>query len=363
MVKESDTEKHKGWGGAMGKRATLKDVAAEAGVTTTTVSYVINNTPGQSIRQETRDRVLAAVTKLKYMPNAHARVLRSQDIPCVGVVIHKNLAVPRFSQLVFGIQEHLERKGYNVLLLGSSKTSLGFSDYVSAYLAGRVGGIIFIGTEGHRPDEDSLKILKEEQAPLVLFNCNTRGEAFSSVDFDYEGGAGLITSRVIARGCPRILYYKPQVVTDQERLRESGVRKAVEECGDVELLIRNAPITSENIEIWDTRYSVGDTDDGIRLTEALISSAREALTLLDEGDAVIASWATWTHYFRKASPSRSIVYAELANNGESWIASHLYTRMPNYEAGVTCAREVISLMHGSDCRAQLIELTNVVEVG
>ena len=346
----------------MGRRATLKDVAAEAGVTTATVSYVINNTPGQSIRPETRERVLAAVEKLKYMPNAHARTLRSHDIPCVGVVIRKNLSVPRFSQMVYGIQEHLEENGYNALLLGNAAPSLGYTDYVSAYLAGRVGGIIFIGTEDHRPDSESLRVLEDEHAPLVLFNCNAPLGAYSTVDFDYEGGARLITERVLERGCPRVLYYKPQVDTAQERFRESGVRKAVDGWPEVELLVSHAPITSENIEVWDTRYSVGDTVDGIRLTEELMASARSALAHLDDGDAVIASWATWTHYFRKVVPDRRIVYAELANNGESWIASDYYTRMPNYEAGVTCAREILSLLHGNAHQALSVALSNVVEV-
>ena len=68
----------------MGKRTTLKDVAREAGVTPATVSYVINNTPGQSIRPETRKRVLEAARKLKYAPNAHARTLRNHHSPCIG---------------------------------------------------------------------------------------------------------------------------------------------------------------------------------------------------------------------------------------------------------------------------------------
>ena len=346
----------------MGKRATLKDVAAEAGVTTATVSYVINNTPGQSIRPETRQRVLAAVEKLKYMPNAHARTLRSHAIPCVGVVIRKNLAVPRFSQMVYGIQERLEAQGYNVMLLGNAGRSLGYMDYVSAYLARRVGGIIFIGTEDHRPDGESLRVLQEEHAPLVLFNCNAPSGSYSTVDFDYEGGAHLIATRVIEQGCPRILYYKPQVDTAQERLREAGVRKAVAEHPDIELIVCHAPISTKNIEVWDTRYSVGDTVDGIRLTEELIASAREALARLDDGDAVIASWATWTHYFRKAASDRKIVYAELANNGESWIASDFYTRMPNYEAGTICAQEILSLLGGGSHQALSVGLSNVVEL-
>ena len=106
----------------MNKRATLKDVAREAGVTAATVSYVVNNTPGQTVRPETRDRVLAAVAKLNYIPNTHAQTLRSSCIPCVGVVIRKNLAVPRFAQMVFGIQERLEQEGHNACCWATPST-------------------------------------------------------------------------------------------------------------------------------------------------------------------------------------------------------------------------------------------------
>ena len=158
-----------------------------------------------------------------------------------------------------------------------------------------------------------------------------------------------------------MLYFRPDADTPQERLREQGVRDAVEGRSDVELIVRSAPIALDSIEVWDARYYAGDTDEGLRLNEVFMESAREALALVEDGDAVIASWSTWTHYFRKAEPTRDIVYAELANNGESWVASDLYTRMPNYDAGVACADEILSLVNGGACCARTIKLANVFE--
>ena len=205
----------------MGRHTTLKDVAQAAGVTTATVSYVINNTPGQTISPKTRERVLEAVAELGYMPNAHARTLRSRRISCVGVVIHKNLAVPRYSQMVYGIQERLEQRGYSVLLLGNTVGLQGYTDYVSAYLEGQIGGIIFIGTEDQTPDPDSIRILQNEHAPLVVFNCKQDADTYSTVDYDYAGGARLIAERVMSTGPKRLLYFEPQIDTEQERQREA----------------------------------------------------------------------------------------------------------------------------------------------
>lgn len=344
----------------MRKRTTLKDVAQEAGVTAATVSYVINNTPGQSIRPETRRRVLQAARRLNYMPNAHARTLRSRNVPCVGVVLRRNLSVPRFSQMAYGIQTRLEEDDYNVLLLGNRTDALGHADYASAYLAGRVGGIIFIGIENEGPDAESLKVLSDESAPLVVFDCQQQADTYSTVDLDYRSGARLITSRVLERGCRRVIYLRPQIDTAQERLREQGVRDMCETSG-AGLLVREAPIDLHNIDVWDERYTVGNTEDGLRLSEELMESARGVLGEARDGDAVITSWATWTHFFRKVAPERRLVYAELANNGESWLAADFYTRLPNYETGIACAEEILSLMRGNAPSARIIKLTNVIE--
>ena len=344
----------------MRKRTTLKDVAQEAGVTAATVSYVINNTPGQSIRPETRKRVHQAARRLNYMPNAHARTLRSRNVPCVGVVLRRNLSVPRFSQMAFGIQTRLEEDGYNVLLLGNRTDALGHADYASAYLAGRVGGIIFIGIENEGPDAESLKVLSDESAPLVVFDCQQQADTYSTVDLDYSGGARLITSRVLARGCRRVVYLRPRIDTAQERLREQGVRDMCETSG-AELLVREAPVDLHNIDVWDERYTVGNTEDGLKLSEELMETARGVLEEARDGDAVITSWATWTHFFRKVAPERRLVYAELANNGENWLAADFYTRLPNYETGIACAEEILSLMRGNAPSARIIKLTNVIE--
>lgn len=162
------------------------------------------------------------------------------------------------------------------------------------------------------------------------------------------------------RGCRRVLYLRPQIDTAQERLREQGVRDICQASG-VQLEVRFAPIDFSNIDVWDERYTVGNTEDGIRLTARLLEMASGILSETRDGDAIITSWATWTHFFRKIDSDRNIVYAELANNGENWLAANFYTRLPNYETGVACAEEIISLMRGGAPSARIIKLTNVIE--
>ena len=62
------------------KKVSIKDVAKEAGVSPTTVSYILNNNKNVSITPETRDRVLAAAEKLKYVPSQVAKTLGSSRV-------------------------------------------------------------------------------------------------------------------------------------------------------------------------------------------------------------------------------------------------------------------------------------------
>ena len=182
----------------MGKRVTLKDIATAAGVTTATVSYVLNDTPGQKIAPETRERVLKAARERSYVPNSAARTLRARRSQCVGVVAKKNLAVPRFSQTIRGIQSRLEDIGYNLLLCTNKVKKGGLSDYLIAYLEGRVDGIIFLGKDNVGPSAESVEVIERERVPFVAYDCVERASAYSTVDFDYRGGARLLAERVLA---------------------------------------------------------------------------------------------------------------------------------------------------------------------
>lgn len=343
------------------RRVTLKDVARAAGVTTATVSYVINDTPGQTITPETRERVLKAVAELRYIPNVHARTLRKRSSPCVGVVIRKNLAVPRFSQVVYGIQTRLVSLGRSTLLLsGVTDKVYGVSDYVLACLAGQVEGVIFIGEDNQGPSAESARALAEAKAPLVVYDCQRESDAYSTIDLDYRGGARLLASHVLGRGPARVLYVRPSTDTPQERLRELGVRDVCDAAG-IPLEVGEMPVTLDNIDVWDAHYSIGDTADALELMERFMAEVEALTTRLSRRDAVISSWAGWTHYFRKLAPELALVTGELANNGENRLAADFYTALPNFEAGVACADELCSLVGGSGPSARTLKLTDCVE--
>ena len=343
------------------KRITLRDVARLAGVAPSTVSYVINDTPGQTIRSETRDRVLAAVKELNYIPNAHARTMRGGRAGVAGVVISKNLAVPRFSQTLQGIQSRLDDAGLSLMLCTNRVRANGRVDYLNAFLERRVDGVVFLGRDNQGPDRASLKAINAESMPLVIYDCQMPAGPYSSVDLDYEGGARVLVRRVLSRHPRRLLYLRPDIDKAQEREREVGVRAAVAQSGSTELVVCTVPVTLDNLDTWDMRYSVGDTTEGGKLTTKFVEVVREAASMLRDGDAVVSSWSTWTDLFRHFCGDRSFVYGELANNGEARFAPGFYTRMPNLQVGEACADELLGRIAGKGAEQRVIRLDDVID--
>ena len=342
----------------MSKRATLKDIAAAAHVTTATVSYVINRTPGQKIAPATRERILAIARDLNYVPSSAARSLRSKRSGTIGVVARKNLAVPRFSQTIRGIQSILEEQEMSLLLCTNRLRRDGMSDYVGAFYEGRVDGVIFLGRDNIGPGKESVEQIRRGKIPFVAYDCLEESDTYSTVDLDYRGSAHRVVAEVLNRSPRRLRYLQPQIGTAQERQRLAGVTEALQASPDVELIVADMPVTLQNLETWDLRYSVGTTEEGDMLTGLFLDALRTACEPLANGDAVVASWSGWTDPVQRIT-SKRLVTAELANNGENHFHPDFYMRLPNYEVGTVCARELLSLMEGNPPSSRVMRLTAV----
>ena len=96
--------------------ATLKDVAAETGLTVTTVSRVLNNRG--YISDETREKVYAAMKKLNYRPNEVARSLSKQTSNTIGVIV-PHISHPYFSEMISNLENAASKKGYKIILCNS----------------------------------------------------------------------------------------------------------------------------------------------------------------------------------------------------------------------------------------------------
>src|SRR5258708_29582542 len=152
----------------MDKRITSKDIAELAGVSRTTVSFVLNDVPGMRITVETRQRVLEAARKLHYHPDATARSMVSGRRQVIGFVVRQSpeqafgdLFLP---QVLNGLATSAGTQGYRTLFepIAPEGESNGYTRLIRER---HVDGIIL---SGPRFDDQELLRIHSEGAPLVL---------------------------------------------------------------------------------------------------------------------------------------------------------------------------------------------------
>ncbi|MCE5344060.1 MAG: LacI family transcriptional regulator [Eubacteriales bacterium] len=213
------------------KHISIKDVAKEAGVSTTTVSYVLNRKLSQTISAETTERILQAVRKLNYVPNLNARSLTSQRTNLIGVVIPQTepgkefmFANPFYGELLSTIEYTARRNGYHLLLSGPDPDQ----SYSQIARNRSVDGIIIVGSYPNR----SITELHQLSVPVVLVDTYIKDPLFHTIGIDDREGGLLATRYLIERGHREIAFVSGSVseqgVTQK---RFMGYMDALNEAG------------------------------------------------------------------------------------------------------------------------------------
>ena len=135
----------------MKKKATIVDVAKEAGVSVATVSRVVNR--NYPVKPETRERVQSAINALQYVPNVQARELNTRHSSTIGVVV-PGLYNMFFAEVIDGIEKSMRRQGYSLLLNCAQNDPELEMECINALVSRSVSGIIVISpnTEGLREE-------------------------------------------------------------------------------------------------------------------------------------------------------------------------------------------------------------------
>ena len=222
--------------------ATIKDVAKRAGVSTGTVSMVINNNP--AVKLENRLRVLKAVEELNYTPNQYARALVTKKRNVVGIVrtvvtsykdahcggYHFNeLPDTYIADMLDTIVDEVTHLGYSLLfdvLTWDNEDVLQDIDLPSMAQDGRVDGLIWASgfmTARHK------QFLQQRHLPVVTVGC--RFDTFDWVDTDLEEGVYLMTKYVISCGHRSIAFINGLNYTQTSSRKLDGFQRAMAEAG------------------------------------------------------------------------------------------------------------------------------------
>src|SRR2546425_4662704 len=196
------------------KAMRLKDVAQQAGVSTATVSHVINNT--KYVTDVTREKVLRAIKQCNYYANAHARTLASGRSNIIGLLV-SDISNPFFPELVKSIEDAAFEHGYSVILVNTNYDAKRAANYVRRLIELKVAGVALMTSE---LDLKLIDELARKQVPVVLHNVGTTGEHMSDILVDYAGGIEEAVQHLVSLGHRRIAH-----IAGPGRFRSATIRR------------------------------------------------------------------------------------------------------------------------------------------
>jgi DNA-binding LacI/PurR family transcriptional regulator len=202
----------------MKSRVTSQQVAKHAGVSRTTVSFILNDVPGAKFPQETKDRVLQAAEDLGYVPDAAARTLASGQTRTLGLVIcqSEHLKVDAYiSQALYGLNEVSNQHGFRVLIESVGDLSRPRA-YSSLIRAKKIDGLVVLNVQA---DDKQLYELIDDGFPVVLIGSVGHKEEFS---ITHESKSTQAVEHLVSLGHKRIAHVALAPASDravsQERL-------------------------------------------------------------------------------------------------------------------------------------------------
>ncbi|MEK3861899.1 LacI family DNA-binding transcriptional regulator [Paenibacillus sp. FSL H7-0716] len=250
--------------------ASRKEVAELAGVSEATVSRVLNNVG--PIKEETKERVLAAALKLGYTPSSLAQSFARRRSGNLGVVMPylpkaRLFSTYYFSEILSGIGSKAREEGYDLLMLFRNAEEP--MDYNELFKMRKIDACIVLGAKEEPGELASLRRLKEEDHPFCLINQHFAGEAFHEVDADHVEGSWQAAKHLLKQGFTRIAFLNGPESYSNSRDRLTGYARALAEVN----------LSVDSSLLFEGNFS----------RKSGIIAAKEMLPLLNEIDAIMAA--------------------------------------------------------------------------
>jgi LacI family transcriptional regulator len=202
---------------------TVKDVAIKAGVSTATVSRVINGE--KRIREETRQKVFDSMKKLNYQINSIARSLKINKTFTIGMITTE-MTNDFFMSVAEGVERELHENGYSLLICSSNESVEGEKDRIRLMLEKCVDGIIIIASSNQGSHFNSFA---QHGIPAVLIDRLVDDFTSDAVLADNSDGSYRAIEYLIGRGIRRIGFIGGDMRLTPARERYEGYKKALKD--------------------------------------------------------------------------------------------------------------------------------------
>lgn len=206
-------------------RVSLKDLAAQLGVSIATVSRALRNS--HEVGEELRAKVQKLAKELNYRPNPFAQSLRSEAPKVIGVVV-PNLVTHYYSAVLDGIEDYASKEGYSVIAINSHEDYLKEERAIDNFINMHVEGIIACLSQD-TVDYSHFEEIHKMGIPLVFFARTCLPELFSQVVANGAEAAEQATLHLIDTGSKRVAFLGGPNHLDMVRRRKHGYLEALKQ--------------------------------------------------------------------------------------------------------------------------------------
>ncbi len=206
--------------------STMKDVARLAGVSTSTVSHVINN--NRFVSDGVREKVEQAIRHLNYAPSALARSLKINQTHTIGMLLTTS-SNPFYAEVVRGVEESCYQRGYSLILCNTAGDEERMNRSLETLMQKRVDGLLMMCTESHLPSADILN--RYPSIPTVMMDWAPFEGRGDIIQDNALLGGELATQHLIDCGYTRIACIAGPQDKTPARMRLEGYRNAMTKSG------------------------------------------------------------------------------------------------------------------------------------
>jgi len=226
-------------------KPTIRDVAAQAGVSISVASNALNDKGRVSAR--TRQRVKQAAQEIGYVPSYSARRLRGKDVRAIGVIVavsqEEVFSTRYFSEATHAFGLAAAASGYKLHYIHLSELQFSPTSLYETLSDGAVDGVIIVAPILSQVDMVIQAMAELPHIPYVLFSASPDRPGVSYVDSDGQGGARLAIRHLLDLGHQRIAYVGPPEENSNALDRLRGSQAAMREAG--------LTLLSYSVEEWD----------------------------------------------------------------------------------------------------------------
>lgn len=309
------------------RRPTMADVGRLAGVSASTVSFVLNDTPGQVISEATRKRVLDAVEVLGYRRNYLARSLRTRKTATVGFVTDEIAIEPFAGATILGANEVAWEQGSLLVVVNTTRDARVQRDVVEELLDRHVDSVIlaYMGTRRVTVPDRLIG-----RVPTLLLNGFVTGDTVPCVLPDEVAGGAAATQMLLDAGHTRITFLAGAFAAWATKARLRGFRSALTAAG----------LDPHDQQVLEGNYR---SDSGYELTRELLRSGPAPTAIMCGNDRMaLGVLFALSEAGLKVPDDVSVV----GYDDQEHLAAHLHpalstVRLPYYQMGRWAAERLL----------------------